>query len=241
VDIGADLAYGREMHHVRDGKLLPLHIYCLLYTNLQLIGESSDFVDMFRLTSLPGTIMQVSKKFPLVAPLALLVSPLNTLSLVSKVFKANSEEVKARIGNRGKTKHPDFMDYMIPNDCPPPSTKKELVHIEQVALQLFIAGFDPVQITFYGVLFFLLKNPTALATVTEELRKTFERYEDIEPDALLPLQYLNAVIQETLRVHATAANGLPRISPGAMVDGIYVPKGVCLLKLHYFLFSIQYD
>jgi cytochrome P450 len=37
---------------------------------------------------------------------------------------------------------------------------------------------------------------------------------------------LQRFINETLRVHATAANGLPRISPGATVDGIYVPKGV---------------
>lgn len=46
------------------------------------------------------------------------------------------------------------------------------------------------------------------------------------PEALARLPYLQAFVQETFRAHLTTPTGMPRISPGAVVDGIYVPKGV---------------
>jgi len=144
----------------------------------------------------------------------------------------NSAAVKARIDNRGKTKHPDFLDYLVSPEDPPPRTQKEIVHIEQVALQMFIAGYDPIQVTLYAALFFLMKNPKCHEILTQEIRNTFKTYEEITPDALVNMKYTNAVIQETLRVHLGAATGLPRLSPGAMVDGVFVPKGVvCQLSM----------
>lgn len=41
-----------------------------------------------------------------------------------------------------------------------------------------------------------------------------------------PLPYLNAVIHESLRIFPPVAVPLPRVSPGEMVDGYYIPKGV---------------
>ncbi|KAK3292010.1 cytochrome P450 [Chaetomium fimeti] len=207
IDMAADLAYGRELTHLKDGK-------------------TSDFVETIRGTSFVGTLVQLSKRVTIIGLLAPVFVPLRVMRSIPAVFKANKAEVQARIDKRGKTKHPDFMDYMISPEDPPPASKKELTHIEQVAFQMFIAGFDPVQITFYAVLFFLLKSPKARAILTEEIRSAFESYEDITPEALARLKYLNAFIHETLRVHLTTPTGMPRLSPGAVVDGVYVPKGI---------------
>jgi len=194
-------------------------------------GKTSDFVETIRSTSFAGILFQLAKKMPLIGLLAPLFVPLRVLRTIPGVLRNNAAEVHARIDKRGKTKHPDFMDYMIsPEDDPQSMTKKELVHIEQVAFQMFVAGFDPVQIIFYAVLFFLLKYPETRAHLTREVRENFKSYEDITPDALVQLPYMNAFIHETLRVHLTAPTGMPRISPGAVVDGVYVPKGVSLFS-----------
>ncbi|KAM7193008.1 Cytochrome P450 [Rhypophila sp. PSN 637] len=208
IDLAADLAYSREFYHVRDGK-------------------TSDFVKTIRSTSLAGTLFQLAKKMPLIGILAPLFVPLRVLRTIPAVLRNNVVEVHARIDKRGKTKHPDFMDYIIsPKDDPKSMTKKELVHIEQVAFQMFVAGFDPIQIMFYAVLFLLLKYPETRVRLTKELRERFNKYEDITADALIQLPYLNAHIHEALRLHLTGASGFPRVSPGAVVDGVYVPKGV---------------
>ncbi|KAI1375296.1 isotrichodermin C-15 hydroxylase [Hypoxylon crocopeplum] len=206
-DLSADLAYNRELNHMRD-------------------ETSSEFLDTLLGTSLFGTLSQVSKKIPAVNLFALfLVSP-SVLRSLPNVFKMNSEAVQRRIDARGSTPHPDFVDYMLPADAAPPTTKKEKVHLEQVALQLFVAGYDPIQITLNAVFFFLVKEPRVYEILVREIRDAFQTYESINADALVELKYLHAVISETMRVHITNGTGMPRISPGAIVDGVYVPKGV---------------
>ncbi|KAI1388756.1 cytochrome P450 [Hypoxylon trugodes] len=206
-DMSADLTYSRELHQMRDGK----------YT---------EFLETLLGTSFLGTVMQVSKRFPLLSPLSILFVPPKVLRTLPTFFKMNSQEVQKRIDKRGDTVHPDFVDYMLPLDVPAPTTKKEKIHLEQVTMQLFLAGFDPVQIVLFSAVFFLLKTPDAYTALVEEIRDTFRDYNDITPDTLIHVKYLNAVIHETLRTHVTTISGMPRRSPGATVASVYVPKGV---------------
>ncbi|KAI3332636.1 hypothetical protein F4824DRAFT_503836 [Ustulina deusta] len=121
--------------------------------NTFVVETSSDFMETLLGTNLFGTIMQVSKKLPFLTPLAYLAAPLNVIKKVGKPFRINSEEVQRRIDNNGNTKPPDFMDYMLLADSLVLISKKLKlkIYIEQVALQMFIAGFDPVQLVFFPV------------------------------------------------------------------------------------------
>lgn len=58
------------------------------------------------------------------------------------------------------------------------------------------------------------------------MRSGFARYEDITGDAVAKLPYLNAVLEETMRIMPPSTVGPPRVSPGETVDGVFVPKGV---------------
>ncbi|KAI1079391.1 isotrichodermin C-15 hydroxylase [Whalleya microplaca] len=207
VDMSADLAYSRELHHMRDTK-------------------NTEFLETLLGTNLYVTFVQVSKRIPLLGIFSIFFIPPRVIRSIPNFFKMTSQAVQNRIDNRGNTTHPDFIDYMLPADAPVPTTTKEKIHIEQVATQLFIAGFDPVQITLFSSVFFLLKNPDSYTTLLNEIRNAFQDYNDITPDALVDMKYLNAVIHETLRVHVATITGLPRKSPGAMVAGVYVPKGI---------------
>lgn len=62
---------------------------------------------------------------PLIGLLAPLFIPLRVLRTIPAVLRNNAAKVHARIDKRGKTNHPDFMDYMIsPEDDPQSMTKK---------------------------------------------------------------------------------------------------------------------
>jgi hypothetical protein len=151
--------------------------------------------------------------------------PPKILRTLPHVLGINSQEVQRRIDQRANTRHLDYFESLVPPDAPIP-TGKELNHLEQIAAQLLVAGYDPVADQFYGLLFWLLKEPDALATLIEEIRGNLTSYEDIVPEALVSLRYLHACIQESFRMMDTGPNGMPRVSPGAMVDGVYVPQGV---------------
>lgn len=202
-------------------------------------AKSSELLETLLGTNLFGTVSQVLKKFPFLSIFSIFFVSPKVLRSFLKVLKINSEEIQRRIDNRGKTKHPDFVDFMVPPDANPPTTKKEKVHLEQVAFQLFIASYDPIQITLNSAIFFLLKEPKIYAKLVGEIRGAFQDFNDINSDSIVDLKFLHACVQETLRVHVTTITGLPRISPGAMVDSVYVPKGVSKLyfpPLHIILF-----
>ncbi|KAI0013518.1 isotrichodermin C-15 hydroxylase [Xylariaceae sp. FL0662B] len=221
MDISADMAYGLELNHLKDCK-------------------SSDFLDAINDTNFFGTVNQIAQKFPLLSPLMFLFIPPKILRTLPRVLKINSQEVQRRIDQRANVKHLDYFERLVPPNSPTP-TGKERNHLEQVAAQLLVADYDPIADQFYGLIYFLLKEPDSLANLVEEVRSAFQSYGDIRPDALVNLKYMHACIQESFRVFDTGPNGFPRVSPGAMVDGVYIPKGVeCQLSFFTALRSKRY-
>ncbi|KAF5517659.1 Cytochrome P450 monooxygenase BOA3 [Colletotrichum aenigma] len=76
--------------------------------------------------------------------------------------------------------------------------------------------------------YYLLQNPQALHRLQDELRHTFRQHTEIDGESTKSLTYLNAVIEEGMRVFAPAPFGLPRVSPGAEVTGEWIPKGTVI-------------
>ncbi len=135
--------------------------------------------------------------------------------------------INVLIAQSGRTEHPDYFDYILPVDSPLPTDKGELLHIGSVALQVMFAGWGPMADLFYGVLVLLLENLETYQALTKEIREAFTSYDQITSSKkLMSLPYLHACIEETLRVLPSNLTGLPRISPGAIVNGKYIPKGV---------------
>lgn len=82
------------------------------------------------------------------------------------------------------------------------------------------------------------ENAHCLQRLQDEVRNTFATYKDLTGDAVSGLRYLNAVLEETLRIMPPAPVGPPRVSPGETVDGAYIPKGVYVSAD---LWSISHD
>ena len=91
---------------------------------------------------------------------------------------------------------------------------------------LVIAGSDTTATALTTIIYFLSTNPGKLAELQKEIRSTFTSQEQIEISVLQTLPYLTAVIEEGLRIFPPTAFGLPRLSPGAIIDGNFVPNGV---------------
>lgn len=190
--------------------------------------KNSIFLDAAINVNLFGTITQITKKFPLLSPLMYLFIPPSVWLTMPRVMKINSQEVQRRIDRRGQTDHLDYFEHIVPADKPAPEDKKQIKHLEQIAGQLLVASWEPVSNQLYSVIYFLLQNPVAYSTVAAEVRGAFGAYSEITPDSVSNLKYLHACLHETFRLHHNTADGLPRMSPGAIVDGTYIPKGVSL-------------
>lgn len=64
------------------------------------------------------------------------------------------------------------------------------------------------------------------AELCKETRDSFDNLSDINATAAQQLPYLQAVISESLRIYPSASQGFPRLSPGAEIGGVYIPRGV---------------
>jgi cytochrome P450 len=174
------------------------------------------------------TVIQVFKRFPLLSPFQLLFVPLAKLKSFTAVEERTRIGVKERIDKRGKTEHLDFVEFVLPADSPLPTNRREFTHLGAVAVQFMFANFGPTSDWFYSTIYYLLEEHEFYKLLVEEIRNAFERYEDMTPEALISLPYLYACLEESLRLFNSNSTGLPRICPGAMIDGQYIPKGVKL-------------
>lgn len=67
-----------------------------------------------------------------------------------------------------------------------------------------------------------------MTKLVDEIRTAFETVDDISVETLAKLPYLNACIEEGMRMYPPVPTGLPRITPkgGAPICGQWVPEDV---------------
>lgn len=169
-------------------------------------------------------VIQISWRFPLISPLKYIYL-LSIMMGHSHVREHSHQQLERRIRRRDAVEHLDFIEQLIPADREPPKGEK-LRHLEQVAGQLLLAGYEPPSLWFYFTIYHLVQNMTSQASLAQEIRSTFKSYEEITATAAANLPYLTACLKESLRFTPPLLTGMPVVSPGATVDGIYIPKGV---------------
>ena len=92
---------------------------------------------------------------------------------------------------------------------------------------LVAAGTETTSTFLSASTYYLLKNPEVLEKLKTEVRSAFASSGEIDGENTKKSLYLNAVVEEVLRIFPPAPFGLPRACRGAMIDGVWVPKGVC--------------
>ncbi|KAI5369151.1 putative cytochrome P450 [Septoria linicola] len=98
------------------------------------------------------------------------------------------------------------------------------------ASTFMVAGTETTATALSGVTYHLLRNPEYLQKLTQEIRGSHSRSEDITMESLQPLKYLHAVLQEGLRMYPPVPSMLPRRVPkgGAIVCDEFLPKGTSI-------------
>ncbi|KXS95248.1 hypothetical protein AC578_9456 [Pseudocercospora eumusae] len=103
------------------------------------------------------------------------------------------------------------------------------------AFMLIIAGSETSASALSGATFYLSHYPQALKRLQEEVRGAFTSSDQIVGDSTAPakLPFLHACIEEALRLFPPAPSHALRVSPGATIDGQYIPAGVCVTSQNY--------
>ncbi|KAE9583259.1 Cytochrome P450 monooxygenase [Colletotrichum fructicola] len=203
-DIIGDLAFGEPFYCLRDAQWhWWLHAV----------------FDIFQ----AGTYLRAARRFP--SPLSemlLLLIPRRLIKTRVAQFNFGVERVNKRLEK--KTERPDFMYYVLQGTDENGMTMEEIYAAAQV---LIVAGSETTATALTTATYYLCENPDTLAKLTAEIRDTFEKEEDITIQSTAKLSYLNAVIEEALRLGPPGPGTFPRVVPGGgrTVCGEFVAGG----------------
>lgn len=134
---------------------------------------------------------------------------------------------KAKIEKRidEKTDRPDFMSYVLRYNDEKGMSRAEINATFNI---LMIAGSETTATLLSGCTYLLHKHPHVLQKLQAEIRGSFSSDEDITMLRVSYLKYLDAVIEESLRLYPPVPIALTRSTPleGATICGHWVPGNV---------------
>ena len=207
-DIVGDLALGESFHCLEESKY---HGWVsILFTQFKTAG-----------------VFMSLRFFGLDKPLRM-VLPKSLLKKRADHAKYANDRIHHRLkqGKEGEdAQRNDFMNYVLRYNDEKGMTVPE---IEQTFRVLVVAGSETTGTALSGILANLLQSPNDMEKTVKEIRQSFLNSSEICANRVSSLPYLNAVIEEGLRLCTPVALGLPRVVPvgGAEVSGQWLPGGV---------------
>lgn len=207
--ISGDLSFGESFGAVAGARHHPW---------VSIITEST-------FASLMGTM---SRRIPLLKLAFPFILPRELPRMLARYNELTREKTLKRVKMAEEIYRPDFFQQIL-------SKGGDEVHFEELVQQtssLIIAGSETTATFLATVTFHLLKNRPYLDELTREVRSAFQTAQEINGDQCSELKYLNAVIEEGLRLWPPLSFGQLRESPGAIVSGVYLPRGtVCSVDM----------
>ncbi|TLD04263.1 uncharacterized protein PgNI_12058 [Pyricularia grisea] len=127
-----------------------------------------------------------------------------------------------------KTDRPDFMDSMRRQDV----TTMTMDEICKTSGTIIIAGSETTATVLSFATYLLCKHPEICTKAVAEVRAAFATEQEIDAVRVQHLEYLSAVLNETMRLYPAVPWSLTRRTPpeGNMVCGDFIP-GDCLLTI----------
>ncbi|KAK1638007.1 putative cytochrome P450 [Colletotrichum phormii] len=165
------------------------------------------------------TVADNMRHYPLLVLLSSLFAPF-IKSISKKHTQLTRDKVNKRLASTSEKK--DIFTNLIS------MVQDGTLPLEEItahASTLVVAGGETVATCLAATTYELLRNPTVYEKLAEEIRSFFSSYEEIDATSVQRLSYLQATINEGLRIYPPGSQGFPRDCPGAYIDGVWVPQG----------------
>ncbi|RYP13362.1 hypothetical protein DL765_006903 [Monosporascus sp. GIB2] len=166
------------------------------------------------------TLVDNLRRFWLPKLLGRLILPALIMPVREKHSTYSREKVRMRL--ESSSQRNDFFTNIAAK------VKSGDVSLEEMtahASTLIVAGAETTATELAAATYYVLKTPGVKNELEQEIRSRYASYDELDASSAQQLPYLRAVINETLRIHPSGAHGFPRVSPGATVDGKWIPRG----------------
>jgi cytochrome P450 len=154
-------------------------------------------------------------------------------------IKFTRAKVAERLAKESGHDRKDFMWYIYEKQDGKDS-KGDVIERDEIivnAALLIVGGSETTATLLSGLFARLFWDMPRFSKLELEIRSAFAANDDIGFEAVSKLPYLNACLEEALRVFPPVPTGYMRRVPpgGAVIDGNFVPAGVRILAIFFFL------
>lgn len=208
-DLTGDFAFGDAFHCLDSG------------------GKSHFFLD----TVLGGVIvwcqmwnLERYKLLSILSPVLLLFAG-EGLKKAKKMGRYTKGVVDKRLKEGYQPDRKDVMNYLLQSQKE--EDRLDPAELYENARTLVVAGSETTATLLSGAVYYLCKYPAVLEKVQEEVRTSFKQDGEITPRSVDGLEYMAAVLSETMRIFPPTGFGFPRIilsKGGQSVAGRWVPE-----------------
>ncbi|KAK7717687.1 hypothetical protein SLS64_003182 [Diaporthe eres] len=201
-DIFGDLGFGESFDCLENSRYHPW--VALLFNSV----KAASFVAAVRF-------------YPLLQWLLMKCIPASLKEMQRKHFDQIVDKVHRRLN--WELERPDIMSHVMAG-----KQGLDIGVINATFMVLTTAGSETTATVLSGTLNYLVNNPDKLELLSREICQRFQSEDEITLDALRELDYLNACLNEGLRLCVPVPWMLPRLVPqgGATVCGKWLPGGV---------------
>ncbi|KAI1131180.1 cytochrome P450 [Nemania abortiva] len=202
-DIFGDLGFGESFDCLQNSKYHPW--ISLLFNSV----KAASFVAAARF-------------YPLIEFVLMKCIPQSLKKMQRDHYEQIVQKVQRRLNL--EQERPDIMSHVIAGKDTEAFSPDE---INATFMVLTTAGSETTATVLGGILSYLTQNHDKLSILSKEIRERFHTYENIDLDSLRALPYLNATINEGLRLCTPIPWILPRKVPpkGDSVCEIWLPGG----------------
>jgi cytochrome P450 len=215
----------------------------LNYTTFDIIGDltfadsfhsldgDTTFVDnLFR--GIPGgAYRRFLLQFPVLKPILAAYVGLEDLHKASVTAEENfllgrlKGQARMALGAEPKDGRRDFATYILRKGKSDTAVLSD-EEVQGLSSVLVVAGSETTATALSGFHFLIGMHAEKKKILVDEVRAAFTYESEITIANTAKLPYLQAVIEETLRLYGPVATLPPRVSPGAQVGGQWIPRGV---------------
>ncbi|KAK7447292.1 benzoate 4-monooxygenase cytochrome P450 [Colletotrichum acutatum] len=199
-DVMGDLAFGKSFGMLKEG--IKHYFMTSLHQDMQAIGMFSHMLWLFPIFKNTPILNENNKRF----------------------WKFVTSQVDERIAN--PPDRPDVFSWILEEyQSLKNPTWQDTLNLYGDAYLIIVAGSDTTAASLTCLFFELAQKPGVYQRLREEIDDYFAQNAEPEHSALSKLPYLQACIDETLRLHPPVPSGVQRMTPpeGIDIDGTFIP------------------
>ena len=168
-----------------------------------------------------AVVVGATKFYPLLHSILMAITPASALKDVMEMWKITEGKVRQRLASGSS--RPDLMTTILAAKSDRDSMSPE--EIEVNAMMIVAAGSESITTVLSGTINHLLRNPERLQRLLHEIRSTFPSEKNITAASLKNTPYINAVLNEGMRLCPTIPDAMRRLVPagGAYVASQFLP------------------